>query len=297
LSTQSDSARAIELGHDGVTLYEQGKWNEALERFRAAEALYHSPVFVLYTARSLRNAGRLLEAREALKRLVGEKLDSSAPELWRKAQNDGREELKALETNISSVIITLDNGSPQTRTTIDDRPVTAGVVIELDPGTHRAIAVDAADTKSVTFTLAPGTRRQRVAIQLTPSQSPPPGATGSELSGRRSLYVPGLIVASVGGAAMLAGGVIGVLALQKKADVRDNLPASCDGTMCPRSSESEVEGRIDAARNLGTAADIFLIGGAAVAATGVGLLIFGPSDRPTATAGMSPRGGFVRVRF
>jgi|SoiMethySBSTD1v2_1073268.scaffolds.fasta_scaffold05171_11 hypothetical protein len=289
-AAQGAGARAIERGNEGIALYEHGKWNEALERFKEAEALYHSPVFVLYTARSLRNTGRLLEARDTLQRLLAEKLDRSAPEQWKKAQADAREELIDLQNRVPSALIQVDGGSASTRLTVDERQVAPGGVVELDPGAHRAVATDGGRSKTENFTLAPGEQRRRVVLQLA-------SATAPMARDQAGLYVPGLILAGVGGAAMITGGVFGVLALNEKADVRDNLPAGCDGTTCPRSKQGEIEDRIDSARNLGTAADVLLISGAAVAATGIGLMIWAPGQKPAIAAGMSHRGGFVRMRF
>ena len=53
---------AVQLGHDGLALYEASRWSEAHERFQTAERLVHSPVFQLYMARCRRNMGRLIEA-------------------------------------------------------------------------------------------------------------------------------------------------------------------------------------------------------------------------------------------
>lgn len=96
-------AAAIEKGRRGISLYEHGDWPAAFEQFETAEALYHSPVFLLYAARSLRNAGRLREAKAWFSRLTAEPLDASAPELWQRAQEDGRVELRKLEEQIRNI--------------------------------------------------------------------------------------------------------------------------------------------------------------------------------------------------
>jgi tetratricopeptide (TPR) repeat protein len=99
-NTRPNSELAIQKGNEGVQLYEQGRWDEALEHFREAESLYHSPVFILYTARALRNSGRLRDARDAFQKLVNERLEPPAPELWHQAQRDALAELSELEANI-----------------------------------------------------------------------------------------------------------------------------------------------------------------------------------------------------
>jgi hypothetical protein len=292
-------ARAIELGNEGVALYEQGKWAEALARFREAESYHHSPVFVLYAARSLRNAGRLLDARAVLWRLVSETLEASAPASWKEARAHGRVELDALEESIPSVVISIMDGSPATRVLIGDRPVAAGEPIELDPGVHRLIARDSGRTQVATFTLAPGARSERVVVRLTPIANPSRSRSADRVvaDGKEGVYLPGVVVAATGGAAMLTGAVIGVLALRKKSDAEAALPASCAGRTCPRSRQIEIEERVRAARNLGTVADMLLIGGAAAVATGAALLLFNGGDGPAVRAGVSSREGLVGVRF
>jgi hypothetical protein len=288
---------AIQKGEQGLALYEQGKWSEALERFREAESLYHSPVFGLYTARALRNAGRLLEAREAFRALVAEKLEPSAPELWRQAQRDGVTELAALEMNIPTAIVTVRGGTQATALTIDGRPIAAGVSIELDPGTHHVVANDGARSATRDVTLAVGAREQRIVVKFPSPAARTPAPPPEKPRASSGPYVPGLVVAGIGGATLLAGGVVGILALNKKSDTRDNLPVTCVETTCPESREDEVEAEADKARNLGTAADVLFVTGGIVTAVGIGMLVFVPRDEPNVAVLASPRGGAVRVRF
>jgi hypothetical protein len=293
-------SRAIEKGEQGVAFYEQGRWNEALERFREAEALYHSPVFVLYAARALRNAGRLLAARETFRQLIGERLETPAPELWSKAQRDARTELSALEALLPSAVIELRGGSTVTHVALDGRTVAIGSAIELDPGQHRAVATDSSRRVLREFSLAPGTRNVRIVIDLNPITAPAPTVPASNRpvqAERSGLYVPGLVVAAAGGTAILAGGVVGILALREKGRARDSLPAICQGTTCPQSTKPEVEGRRQRARDLGTAADILFVSGGVLAAAGIGMMIFIPGDAGSVSAQVSPRGASVRIGF
>jgi len=285
-------SRAIQKGEEGVALYDRGKWSEALDRFREAEELYHSPVFVLYTARALRNEGRFLDARRAFQKLLAEQLAPSAPELWKQAQRDGVTELATLDANVPRVLVSVEGGSQTTLLTVDDRPVAPGTSLELDPGNHRAVATDGARKTVRDFTLAPGAREQRVVLKF-PSH---PGRK-TEPSGETEPYLPGWIAIGVGGAAILTGGVVGILALNKKAYTLDHLPPTCRETTCPASERAEVEANADKARNLGTAADVLFVSGAAVAAVGAGLLFFAPSEEPKVVPLASPRGGGLRVRF
>ena len=63
-----DGKRAVELGKEAKAAYEQGRWSEALEKFKQADAIVHSPVFTLYVARTERQGEHLLlRARRAVR--------------------------------------------------------------------------------------------------------------------------------------------------------------------------------------------------------------------------------------
>lgn len=94
-------SRAVALGREGIQLYEAGRWAEAEAKLTEAEAVLHSPVFLLYIARCRRHAGRLLDARDAYRRSVDEQLAPTAPPAWRQALVDARAELSVLEEEIA----------------------------------------------------------------------------------------------------------------------------------------------------------------------------------------------------
>jgi hypothetical protein len=291
--------RAIQAGEAGIALYEQGKWNDALERFRTAEALYHSPVFVLYQARSQRNAGHLLEARETFRRLLAEKLEETAPALWKQAQRDGATELAALELNVPSVIVSVEGGSQSTRLGIDDHPAVAGVAFELDPGAHRVEAFDGERHVVRDFTAAVGSRDQRIVVKFgspAPPAAPPRPAPPAPAE-KSGLWVPGLVVAGVGGATLLAGGVVGLLALHEKNETLDGLPPTCVETTCPASRKGEIEPGSDRAKSLGTAADVLFVSGGMISAVGIGLAVLVPNEKAPVAVQASPRSVTVRARF
>jgi hypothetical protein len=301
MPTSSEGAKAIEKGREGVALYEQGKWQEALERFNEADRLYHSPVFALYSARSLRNLGRLLEARAVLRRLVDEKLDGAAPDAWKEAQGDARAELSALEAEIPSVVVVVEGASPDSVLTIDDESVLAGQPIELDPGQHRLVASDGKQQRMVDFSVARGARNQSVVAKFSPPEpvarptKPEPRALEPERL--RGPYVPGLVITGAGGVALITGGVVGTLAIIKADQARDDLPASCRGTTCPLSTKSDVEASLEPSRDLATAADVLLISGAALAAVGIALWLIDPRADTETERPLSLHADRLELRF
>ncbi len=267
-------ATAIEEGERGVELYEQGRWEESLARFRTAEALYHSPVFVLYEARCLRNLNRWKDARRVFARLAAEDLPASAPEQWHAAKRDGAAELTAIDAALPRVVVSIRGATAATRLTVDGRAAKAGVVLDLDPGTHRFSATEAGRETTRTLTLTAGAAQRTVELVLAPASAR--RAVEAPSATNRGPYVPGVVLAATGGAALLAGGVFGVLALRKGDDTIVSLPASCVDRTCPEGRRREVEAEQDAARGLATASTTLLVGGAIVAATGVVLWLVDP---------------------
>jgi tetratricopeptide (TPR) repeat protein len=290
----SPNMLAIEKGNAALQAFDKGDWAGALALFREADRLYHSPVLLLYAARSLDKLERLLEAREAYRALARERLDA-APVEWEQAQRDGATELAALERQIPTLTVIVHGARPTTRASIDGRDVAPGVPVELDPAEHRCSVSHEGRVEERLVRLARGDRSARAIFDrgraperpaLVPPPVPPPA---------RGPFLPGIVMAAAGGAAVIAGAIVGALALGEAGAADDALPASCDADRaCPTFEEGVVEPTYDTARTLAHIADGLLFGGAAVAATGVVLWIVDPRGEAAAAA---LDGARVRVRF
>lgn len=285
--------RAIELGRAGIELFQKGKWQEAREQFEAADRLSHSPVFGLYMARTLANQGRLLAARTAYRAMVGEAVPDGAPSPWKQAQLDARAELVSLEASIPTVVLSA-SGSPNAQATIDGRDAKLGAEIELDPGEHVLIARAGAQSTEERIQTFLGEKRKAITLRLSgirPTEAPADPEPGS--------IVPGVLLLSAGGAALLSGGVVGGLALLQADDVHARCGTS-DGT-CPASLRDEVEPDIDRVNLMGHVSTGMLIGGGALSAVGVVLMVVRPGggaeDAPSVALAPSPGGLTLFGRF
>lgn len=284
------ASRAVEKANAGVALYQDGKWREALALFREAESLYHSPVFVLYAARCFRSAGELLLARTEYQRVLSEALKSDAPSSWVEAQVDGRVELAVLTAEIPSVIVSVVRGSATTELSVDGRPLRADSAMDLDPGPHTFVARDGERHVQRVLMLRPKDQLQRVVLEFpvvapSPRERPaprPPAVT-------RGPNVTGMVVTGVGGAVLVAGAVVGGVALARAADVRDAYPKSCVGSTCPSSQRAGIEDEARPVRTLATVSDVLLISGAALTVTGVVLLLT-KTGAPTQPSARAPLG-------
>ncbi len=96
-----------------------------------------------------------------------------------------------------------------------------------------------------------------------PPQAPP--QTSDNSTNFTTDILPWTLI-GIGGAALIAGSITGILALDKTSDIEDN----CPGNVCP--SDYDLQSNRDSADTLSTFTDVLLIGGGIVAATGLVLL-------------------------
>lgn len=303
----SEGDQAVALGNEGIELFEAGDWSGALDRFRQAEALYHSPVFVLYMARSLRKKGRLLEAKASYERVIQEKLAPDAFEPWRRAQTEAAEERTVLDKEIPRVVVVVKGASAGAAVTIDGRYIHPEESVEVNPGEHTVEVDDSGQRAKKKVSLSVGDER-RVEMELSepaqsaalpaaqakpapPMRTPPPPVVVERLS------TPGLVVSAVGAAALVAGGVFGLSALRQRTRNNRHLPDTCQGTTCLESDREDIEARNDDAKRLGSTADVLYLGGAALTAVGLTLLVLDRGEQTRVEAGVMPRAGFVKVTF
>jgi hypothetical protein len=97
--TEAELARneqAVTLGERGLAAFRAEQWEPAYGAFRAAESLVHSPVFVLYMARSRARQGNTAEALDLYVRVENEPLTADAPEAWRVAVAQAKSEASEL---------------------------------------------------------------------------------------------------------------------------------------------------------------------------------------------------------
>lgn len=137
-----------------------------------------------------------------------------------------------------------------------------------------------------------------------PADAPPaeatpdtPPASPSSAGGGGGTWTPGWIIAGVGGAIVVGGVITGVLALDAQARLESEFGCTAEGACQPGFEATRDEGAL-----LAGLTDGFLIGGAAIAATGVILALVlsdGGGDAATAGVGCGPEGcmGHVRGSF
>jgi hypothetical protein len=271
------NAEALRLGREALDAYQRNDWAAAYSGFSSAEALTHSPVFILYMARARRNSGALLDARDLYGRVVAEELDAAAPEPWRTAVTDAGVELAELARRIPTIAIEVRALAPGESVVVDGKVIAAerlGSEIELEPGQHRVALrrVDAEPIEKV-VTLIEGARRVVVTLETppvfppvvaTPPRPPPPKpvAPPTRDAAPRERGNPygtaAIITGLVGVAGVAVGSVAGIVALGKASDAK----RGCEDDVCPEANEQHR----DMAYDYGALSTVgFIVGGVGLA--------------------------------
>lgn len=291
----AEKDRATSFGHEALEAFRKNEWTTAYARFAAADAVLHSPVFVVYMARCKRNLGDLLAARDLLARVAGQPLADDAPEPWKRARADAGRELSELSGRIPGLIVDL-RGSASV--TVDDQPIPPEALrapIWLNPGSHTVRATrPGAPPASASVQLVEGDPPRKVVLEVAAPESPLPVAPPPVVPPpvvpppARGPLAPGLALIGAGAAGLVAGAVMGGVGLAKAADAKvgcDPLPSG--GLLCSRG----VEGRVNLARGLQTGANVAFVAGGVVAAAGVALVIVRPGGARAASARVVPGAG------
>jgi hypothetical protein len=138
--TVADKANARTLATEGIDLYNEGRYAEALDRLQRAQQLFDAPIHLLYVARAQTKLGQLVEATETYRRLIRVELSADTPAAVREAVESADAELDGVDARVAAVRIEV---VPPVETgltlRIDGQPVSSAVVgvdRPLNPGRH-----------------------------------------------------------------------------------------------------------------------------------------------------------------
>ncbi|MDI1482511.1 hypothetical protein [Polyangium sp. y55x31] len=302
----------------GTAAFKESRYDEAVDMFLRAEALFHAPTHVLMLARSYVALGKLVLAKEAYLSVVREVLGPKAPAAFKLAKVDAEKELAELSPRIPSLQVSTTPEAKNVVVTVDEKPLPAallGIPSPIDPGTHllrataegmaapeKSVTIKEGDKAAVVLELAPVANAE----PITPAQ-PPVGPTvpgdGREQSpGKTSPgRIAGVVLMGLGVAGLGAFGVFGGLSLAKRAEADEAFDAC--GVGCWGAPADAVRALDDDANKKGTIGIVGLAAGGALAITGVVLFVVSkPSPRKApakahVTPWIGPRGGGVVGRF
>ncbi len=136
----ADRATARQLATDGIQMFRQERFADALDKLERAQSLFDAPVHLLYIARCQAKLNRLVEAAEAYRRLIRVELSAQAPQTFKDAVSDAQKELPGIEPKVPSLRVeVLPSTAKDLHLTIDGEVVSTavlGVDRPINPGSH-----------------------------------------------------------------------------------------------------------------------------------------------------------------
>ncbi len=289
-AADEDKAKARELAQKAADQLDEKQYEEALATATAAEGLYHAPYHVFVIASAQEGLGRLTEAATTYERLVAEPLPSSAPQVFREAQETGKTRLRELLARIPTVLLRVRGAAAENVTAMLDNEtldLVSGVATRANPGDH-VVRVNADGYAPFEKTITLPNKGGVVVVEATLTKAANPQSGGSEIvkmpeqgagnggGGKtESSKVPAYVALGLGGAGLVVGSVAGVLELGKVSTLKEKCPNyACGPDQASEISSAEMLAKVS---NVG-----FVVAGVG-AATGMILLFVGKKPEPKKT--------------
>lgn len=318
-ASAAETAAARALAVEGLKLAQANNCAEAVPKLERAEKLYHSTVVSIRLGECYVGIGKLVEGTELLRKALREPQPSEPTPALAKALERAQKLLDSTKPRIAGLTIKVaavqDMGVKIDGTLVPS--VLLDTEIPVDPGEHSIdvtapgfiksssrLTVAEGEKKNLTLTLA---RDPNASLPTPPAAGkpvqepvkPPPTATTTATAPAPSAppperapnRIPAYVALGVGAAGIATGSVLGLMALQRHSDLKDD----CPDNVCPTGRQ----GDLDSARKLGNVSTIaFAVGGAGLALGTVLFFTATPSHADRATRAPERRfAGVTRARL
>jgi hypothetical protein len=289
----SNKIAAEALFDRGLQLMQQGDFAEACTQLEQSQALESGIGTMLYLAECYERLGRIASAWA----LFREASSAARAEGQSERAQTGASRAAALEARLPKLTVKVDSHAlvPGFEVQRDGQPIATslyGVEVPIDPGEHR---VDARAPGKLPWSQTVRAAEGAVAsVEVPALQDAPhaPGASAAPASSESSAQLQltensnssdggsqplvGIIVGAAGIVAIGVGTIFGASAMSKKDDADARCAAAgTPGDACADARGVELNGE---AQDAATLANVFVIGGAALAITGVVLYLTAPSE-------------------
>jgi hypothetical protein len=287
----SNKIAAEALFDRGLQLMQQGSFAEACTQLEQSQALESGIGTMLYLAECYERLGRIASAWA----LFREASSAARAEGQSERAQAGASRAAALEARLPKLTVKVDPRAPSPGFEVvrDGQPIAAslyGVEVPIDPGEHR---VDARAPGKLPWSQTVSAAEGAVAsvevpvlqdAPLAPGASAPAVASdpsseltaGSDSDGSSVQPLVGIIVGAAGVVVIGVGTIFGASAMSKKDDADKRCEAAgTPGASCADARGVELNGE---AQDAATLANVFVIGGAALAITGVVLYLTAPAE-------------------
>ena len=300
---EKETARAMmDAGH---AQREAGDHKAALALFDGADAIMHVPTTGLEVAREHVALGQLVEARDAIQRVIRIPKTDDEPDAFREARNKAAALDDDLVKRIPALRIVV-SGAPEDasmQVTVDGQPVPVAALVapfRVNPGHHVVVAtvagtdvrqeMDVAEGDTAPVTLAFPSAAPTPEVEAIP---PPEAKTEGGVGATSASAVPWLRWGGIGLAA--AGVGVGTITGVVSISSTNSAKQLCVNNRCPPSSWSD----IDSAHTMATVSTAaFCVAGVGAALAVISFLIDShsnsapPGAPPSATTGI-PRASWI----
>jgi hypothetical protein len=284
-----DAATAQALFEEGRRLMEAKKYDEACPKFEASEKIDPALGTLMNLADCYEKAGKTASAWLRFKQALGEAQQKHRAD----REATAREHVTTLERKLPKMAITVEGavaGEEILRDGVVVDPAALGLPTAIDPGSHRIEAraphhrpatitfdiPDGAGVTPVTVPALPEANDETIGRELaTPPESQPTRGNGQR--------VAGIVMMTIGGIAVGAGAVLGLVASSKWSDAQTN---HCAGTVCDATGVSLAGD----AKTMANASTGFFIGGAVVVVAGIVVYLVAPRAARRAALNFGPAG-------
>jgi len=281
---QSDAVmrEAYESAAEGLTAFDQGQNEVALDRFSKAYQRLPLPSLAVFVARTQTKLGHFLAACDLYAQAAKLGDGPGYPSVQQRAREEAAAERQALLQRIPKLVIATP-GVPRADVLVlvDGQPLapeaaTAGV--PLDPGPHKIMAVFAGQQLFQTSALAEGQTTQLTFVFHAAPTKPDSTRTTEPASTGKAMRTAGWVALGMGGLSWTAAGVTALWAAAIKIDI--------EGRGCWKSSDpacNPADGdRYNSVRRLST---IGFYTGTVGFATGAVLLLAAPKRQSESKQG------------
>lgn len=288
--TAADRETARSLMEQGHDLYDKKDFKEALKRFKAANDIMHVPSTALWTAKAQTQLGLLVEARDTIAAMRRMPEQPNDPKPFKDARAEAIKLDDQLASRVPALTIVLKGAPPGdgASVTIDDVQVPTTVVglpRSVDAG-HHVVAIKSPTAQGQAEVDIKEGEQKQLEVNLAAIAAPAPPPTTDQPAPQpeeppapvRSHSPTALTWIGIGlaGAGAIAGGITGVMSMQKTSTIKND----CANSTCGQGDYAT----LDSANTLALVSDVgFGVAGAGAILAVVTLLV-GHDETPAASA-------------
>jgi hypothetical protein len=176
-ATDEERSAARAAASQGADAFDAGKWQDAVDMFTRAEQLVHSPIHLMFIARSELKLLHWVKAYETFNRVKREGVPPDASPAVKKAVEDATSELAKLEPQMPYIAAKLKNASGDVKVMMDGTqvpPAMVGLLRPVDPGQHHFQATSGQLASDVVTVDVQPASKQTVELELKLANAAPP---------------------------------------------------------------------------------------------------------------------------